>query len=314
MATYLQWNARRALKPVAWVCGPEPDLAREVVAAYRGIGAADRGALFAADLGELKVWDDVLSAPPDGGRLLVVYGAEQLTDLAKLADLTGAGMDTAYTVFVDGRGDFPRAGERSRKLAPEFEGLQKARGAQLIRCCAPSREDDQVRLVASWWPGAGLSFGQQVLARCGGSLHYAYMACEKARRAQLEPTARNAGAVCLPPPGASVADALVAGDCKTAMAGAAALQRSDVGATLGLLASRLAMLTAIATARTQGMSTQEMPSKLHIDRFLLHLMLPHASAYAPARAARCRELLAVAESAYRSGPADGLLEAVAALW
>jgi hypothetical protein len=300
MATYLQWSRKKPLRRVTWVCGPEPVLVREVVAAHReGAPPGQCTAVFAGDAPERGTWDLLLSDPPPGGRRTVVYEAERLKGTGNLALLAAEGADTAYTVFVSGEPDFRRD---DGKLAPHLAALQASKAAQLIRCCEPSKAGDRTALVASWWPGATLTFAYDVLTRCG-SLERAYLACEQARLAGLVPSRKAAAAVCPAEPGSDFADLLMAGDRRGAALAAGRLSASGLGAAIGLLASWLTAAEQVSTG-----------SREHADQFTARRVLPYADAYPADRIRRCRRALAVADSAWRGGARAGVAESLAACW
>jgi hypothetical protein len=312
VATYLQWSKSRQVRQVTWVCGPEPVLARDVVAAHREGAPPDQwAAVFAGDTPEPVIWDLVLSVPPAGGRRTVVYSAEKLRAPGSIALLAGEpALDTSYVVFVSGETDFARP---DGALAPHLAVLQKSKAGQLVRCCEPSKLEDRVALVAGWWPGASPNFAYDVLTRCG-SLERAWLACEQARLAQLDPGPATAAAVCPGVVSGDFADLLMAGNRKGAAQAADLLARNDLGAAIGLLASRLAVAEQIAGGVRQGMKPREAASREHIDQFVAGRVIPHLAAYGADRIRRCRALLAGAEASWRSGARTGVAESLVALW
>jgi len=312
VATYSVWNKSRPVRRVTWVCGPEPVLAREVVAAHlRGAPPDQCTALFAGEVPERELWDQVLADPPLGGRRAVVYGAEKLKDLGNVALAAGPDVaDSAYTVFVSAAPDFERD---DGALAPHLAVLQASRAGQLIRCCAPSSADARAELVASWWPGASVVTGQDVLAK-SGSLEKAWLACEKARRAGLAPGSVTVAAVCIAEPSGQLADLLMAGTKHKAMAAARQLTREELGAVIGLLAHRLFVAELIADGVKSGMTPREAVADKRVDRFVASRVLPHLTAYPDARIRSCRAVLAGAETAWRNGVRAGVAESLVALW
>lgn len=315
MGTFTQWNKSRKITQLAWVCGNQPALVREVLAAYRdGRKVADMWSLFADDEEPKDIWDE-LASPPYNPRLQIVHQAEYLgASLSQLPDLVQLVPAGAHVVFVSGEEDFARVpgDDGKRVLVPHLAALQASKFGQLIRCCAPAKAEDQVALVATWWPGADAAHARIVLNLCGGDLTAAWEACDKAVRAQLAPADRNARFVCAADPGTRFADALVAGNKAVAMAAARVAGPGDVGAGIGLLASRLTALAAIHAARR--LNTGPLYQVPGVDRFVLHLLTPYAASYDNARVSRCRELLATAEHFCRAGAAAGVAEAIVALW
>jgi hypothetical protein len=297
------------------VCGPERVLADEVARAYQ-VPGVQQDWWFAGEARERDIWDSILTVPP-GPRVVFVRHAEKLRAAENFGVLARAeGMDTSFVVFLSAEPDFTRVqdGDGKKVLAPHLAVLQASKSAQLVRCNAPGKEEDLLQIIASWWPGAGKNLAAEVLRQCGGSLTYAWQACDKAKRAGLSATNASVELVRVQVPGKDFADALVAGDKKEAMAAAAFIRQNEVGAAIGILASRLGALSAIWAGLQKGWDGADLAMKLKMDRFLLRLLRPHAGAYSPERVQRCQEVLAVAESAWRSGSRTGVPEAIAALW
>jgi len=314
MATFSQWNRTQPLRAVTWLCGPEPALVREVLAVYRAACPADCQVVLWAGAGpDSGVWDVVLTDPlPEFPRLVTVHGAQRLKDFSPLtALLEGAGPDGPRVVFVSAEDDFTTD---SGELVPHLAAVKASKHGQLIRCCPPARPADLAALVASWWPDCGPALAWQLLQDCGGSLSQAAEACGKAVRAGLAPGRETAAAVCEAEPGAEFADALIAGDKAAAMAAAQRAGHAETGAGLGLLASRLSHLAALAEAIRGGARSYELAQKAQVNRWLAGRLAPYAPSYDAARVARARELLARAESAHRGGAGAGVAQLVVAGW
>jgi hypothetical protein len=311
--TYLTWARHPTVRRLTWVCGPEPALVGAVVAAHREGGSPGQSvALFADGRAgtERGIWDELLSYPPQGGRRAVVHGAERLKSTGLVADLAAAkGMDAAVTVFVSADHGFATEGDG---LAPHLAALKAARDGQIIRCCAPSSAEARAALVASWWPGAGLPLGRELLARCG-SLQAAWQACDQARRAGLEPTPARVALVCPQASAGELADLLVAGERGPAMALAAAVPRDAIGALIGLLDYRLALAGEIGDGLRAGQDQREAAAS-RADRVVAGKVAPHARAYDWRRVRRLRAVLARADAAWRAGAPVGVVETVVALW
>jgi hypothetical protein len=318
VGTFTQWNKTCKTPPLAWVCGDQPALVRIVLDAYRaGYSAADTWGLWADDEEPRDIWDELFTLPLNP-RLIIVHRAERLgASLSQMDELAIRGPAGAAAVFVSGQADFARTeGDDGKKaLVPHLAAIQGVRNGQLVRCCAPSKYEDKMALVATWWPGAGTNHARTVLRLCGGDLTLAAQACDKARRAGLEPTDKHAALVCEDGGEAGFADPLVAGDKAAAMAAARRAGPGETGAGIGLLASRVTMLAAISDALRAGATPSELPYKVReIDRWLLGRLAPHAAPYDAVRVRRCRELLAMAEHSWRLGAPQGVAEALVALW
>jgi hypothetical protein len=317
MATYLQWNRTRLVRAVTWVCGPEWALADEVADHYRtqSAGLAVRHTLWASALNEPKTWDYLLETPPAGGRLCIVRDAQ---NLRMAGDRMGILLDSitglSRVLFVSQEPDFTRVENGGKKvLASYLAEIQSDKAGQLVRCCRPSKEEDVLALVASWWPPAGLNFAAGLLARCGGQLGAAYTACKTGIMAGLPPEEKYLDMACQCIPQARYADQLIAGQRAGALEEAGRLPGGEAGAVFGLLGSRLASLSAYNALKARGLDAEQIARK-GVARWQQKIIAPVAGGYDPARVVYCRRLLAMAEDSFRSGIRDGLLESVAALW
>lgn len=317
MAAYSIWAKTRKTPRVAWVCGPEAVLRRDVADAYRA--AYPRLPVFSLQARHEDTWDLLLTVPP-APRLLFVQGAQELQARDRIRHLLEGEFDGAFTVFLSAENDFPRVtADRGQDrpgsvLAPEFAALRDSRHGLLVRCSAPRDPEAQAALVASWWPGAGRNVGAAVLEGCGGDLAAARSAVRKATCAGLPPTAAAVTAVTLPGAHGEFADHLVACDIKQALGAAAQVDPEEAGMALGLLSFRLTLLAVIGDAVRRGEHVSEFARRQKIDMFLVQKLRQHAAAYTPEKVSRCRQLLAMAEANWRAGARDGILEAVAALW
>jgi hypothetical protein len=312
MATYTQWAKSRTVRRLTWACGPESVLVRDVVAAHQDGAVPDqRVTLYAGDVPEHEVWSVLLGSPPPGGRRAVVYGAEKLKQAGNVVLLAADdGLDSAYAVFVSSAADFERKGTA---LAPHLAALQSSKAGQLIRCCAPSKADDQLALVASWWPGLTPNMADDLLNR-SGSLEAAWHACQKGRLARLEPSRATVAAVCPAEPAGDLADLLMAGRRAEAMALARLVGRAEVPMFIGLLASRLAVAEQIREEMKRGLTAREASWQAPVDRFSASRVAPHVGAYEQDRIDRCRRVLVRAEAAHKTGAPAGVMETLVALW
>ena len=316
MATYSQWDKTKPIHRVTWVCGPEAVLRRDVTEHYISqlSGVSWKTTCWFGEAGESGVWDFLLSSPPDGGRLVVAYRAEQISMTERMAQLIAAISELSYVLFVSSEDDFARVEADGKKtLAPHLAAIQASRNGQLIRCVAPSDEERVLKLVASWWPGAGTNFASQVMHASGGTLEAAYQACEIARRAGLPPKDQGLHLAVQQTPHARFADLVVMGDQTGSTVSARSLTASEARSALGLLSYRLGVLQQLAAYQARGYGTEEIARK-GIDRIQQRLLAPYALKYPAERVLKCRQLLALAEDAQRSGARTGVLEAVAALW
>lgn len=313
MATFLQWNRSRLARQVTWACGPEWPLVHEVIDEYRKLDVPSCSFYADSSEPESKLWDSLMSWP-HGGSLAVVYRAQRLTMLDRVELVTESVPDLSYVLFVSAEEDFARAEVDGKKvLAPHLAAIRSSKSGQLVRCCKPSREEDLLKVIASWWPGAGLNFASALLARCAGQLGAAYTACRTAQASGLAAEERWLDMACQAVPQARYADELLAGHRVIALEQAARLSDAEAASVLGLLSSRLATLTTYNSLRSRDLDAEQIARK-GVDRWHQKMLAPYAAAYPPSRVTYCRRLLAMAEDAFRSGVRSGLLESVATLW
>lgn len=293
---------------MAWVCGAEPFLARAVIDGYARALPSLRPLPMWDDEG--RIWDDLLTVP-QAPQLVVVREAEKLKDLTLLPHLLEDSFDGNYAVFVSTEDDFRRA---DKQLDPALAALRDSRHGQMVRCCAPASEEDAADIVASWWPGCGRNVAASLLTACGGNLTAAYHAADRAVRAGLPPSVQAVPVVCVSGPQDDYARLLLSGDRSGAISAAAQVDGDAAGGVISLLAARITLLPLVRDAAQRRESPQETVRRLKVDAFVLRQLRPYAADYSPDRVARCREVLAIAETAWRSGSRTGVLEAVATLW
>lgn len=311
MATFAQWAKGKKLTRVTWVCGPERVLQDEVEVSYRAglrlVGLTTQG--WGTDT------MDWLLTPPVSPELRLVREAEKLHSPNLIPTLLDETFDNAFTVFFSSEDDFSYLpGDKKRQLVPHLAALRDSRHGQIIRCCAPKDDEGKAAMVASWWPGAGKNIAAGLLTRCGGDLTEARQVITKANLAGLPATPENAAALCDHRPQDDYADRLLNGDKAGAMASASVISREETGRVLGLLTYRLSLLAVLGDAVRKGADMREVTARLRVDPYVTRLLRPHAAAYTAEKIARCREILALAETAWRSGASTGVLEAVVSLW
>jgi hypothetical protein len=307
VATFGQWLRGRKVTRIAWVCGGEYALVRTVRDAYReAVPAAEFCVLWGDVPG---VWDNLLTTP-SSPRLTVVQSAQALKSLDMMPYLLGDEFDGSYVVFVSAEDDFRRS---DKTLVPPLAALRDSRHGQLIRCCPPTDTEGQASIVAAWWPGAGRNVASALLT-ASGSLTGAWHAADKAVRAGLAPDVQAIPFIC---PSAAVegfADLLMRGEKRAAMEAARSVPHDDFGPAISLLAFRVGLLPLVRDALSKREQPADTVRRLKADAWVLRQLRSYAGDYRPERVDNCRELLAIAESAWRGGAREGILEAMVALW
>ena len=313
MSTFSQWQrAGCPAKRVTWVCGPEQALAGDVVDSIcDSQPVAGRVVYFAGNDIERDIWAAAgVIAPVGQERLVVVHDAQKLRRPGELVPLVKAGREAAgsFLLFVSAENDFPRD---SGGLVPQLAAIRDARHGQLIRCTAP-KDDDLLDWVSRQWPGLGRNDAHRLLERAGGDLSIVRDAGARARACGLLDE-KYIPVLCEPPPGGEFAELLIAGDRAGALA-AARTATVAPGAAIGLLDSRLGALAAIREGQRRQLEDRDIAGKLGVPRFLIGKYRVVAQQYGPDRVRRCRELLATADAAWRTGASAGVAEVLAANW
>ena len=320
MATFSQWlRAGCPAKRITWVCGPEQVLADDVVSAICSAvpgGGLHCGQYSAGADPEREIWAACAVIPPPGEqRLVIVRDAHKLRRPGELVPLVKAGREAAglHLLFVSADADFPRErdGDGKSVLAPHLAALRDSRYGQLIRC-VPPKDDDLLDWAARCWPGLGRNAAWRLLEAAGGDLGAVRAAGAKAVATGLL-AEKYIPVLGEPPPGGQFAELLVRGDRAAALA-AARTAPLAAGSAIGLLDSRLGTLAAIRDGQRRGLEDKDIASRLGVPRFLIGAYRDVAHAYDPARVRACRELLAVADAAWRTGADRGVAEVLAASW
>jgi hypothetical protein len=309
VAAFTQWfRGSNQVRRITWVCGPELVLQDEVIAAQlAAVPLLGVIRLTAGEVPERDIWD--CCSFPGEDRLVLIRDADRLKDPARIIPLTGAARDISMLVFASNEDDFPKG---KGGLAPYLAAIRDCRYAQMIRCTKP-RDDDLLDWTVSRWPGLGRNDAWRLAVRAGGDLAAIRDAGAKAQAAGLL-DAKHIGTLCDLFPGEEMAELLVAGNKPGALAAAAGTSRSAIGAALALLSSRLGTLCAIREGQQRQLDTRAICSRLGVSQFLLARYRDVAAAYPPARVRQCREILAQADSAWRSGAETGIAETVIANW
>lgn len=318
MSTFSQWQrAGCPAKRVTWVCGPEQPLVSDVTATVcAALPDTAPAVYFAGTDIERDIWAACGVVPPAGQeRLVVVHEAQKLRRPGELAPLVRAGREAAgaYLLFVSAETDFPRdgAGEGKGSLAPHLAAIRDARCGQLIRC-TPPKDDDLLDWVSRQWPGLGRNAAQRLLEQANGDLAAVRGAGVKARACGLLEE-KYIPVLCEPPPGGQFAELLIRGDRPGALA-AARTGQVPPGPAIGLLDSRLGTLASIREGQRRQLEDRDIAGKLGVPRFLIGKYRNVAHEYGPSRVRNCRELLATADAAWRTGASRGVAEVLAASW
>lgn len=320
---FTQWRAaadRGEIRRVTWVCGGERVLVEEIVDTIRTTlkpEDMDYLSFYAGETPDKEIWAAANQYPFTNGTnyLVLVRGADRIQDWKPLE---GWLENTRYLrfnhlLFVSNESDFPYELVDGKKAGfkPHIEALaaKRTRLAHLVRCGMPN-EKDAVAWVRSRAP-LDEEMAQYLLTRVGGNLGVAANVCSKLAMftARIGPGAINA--LCAEAPSDDFVDSLLASKKRQALLAAKAASVSDYRRIIGLLDSRLDLLTQLNKALRANLKAREIQG---ISPFLVRQYLSIAKDYNVKRSAQLRRVLAVIDDAVTSGARDGVLEALVALW
>lgn len=323
MGSYAQFEAaayRGSIRRFTWVCGSERVLVEEVIDTIRdrltpdGPPAPDLSVIsFEAGVTyEREIWD-TCALVPLGPRLVIVRQADEIKRWDSLADLIDAGraLSESWYVFVSEHVDYPK--QADGVLCDHIAALRDASAGQLVRCSKPS-EADLFAWVGRQLPGTGKVLASYILARSGSDLQEVKTVCAKAALFDVEPAEWLVDALLREQPAEDFADSLVHLRRDHALGCVANMTGRDMLMAFGLLESRLTLLGILAPAVRQRMTEQDMRSRLGINTVLIKRFRLIAPKYDASRIHRCRQLLTMAEAAWRDGARDGVPEALITLW
>jgi DNA polymerase III delta subunit len=316
VSSYGQWLrsfSGRGPSRVTWVCGPERTLVSEVVSATcRALDPDETEAWTAGRDREKLVWASVLAIPfTERGRVVVVRDAHKLRDWEKLRSWLDEknALRGSSLVFESGQPDFPR--DSDGKLAEPCTWLRDSSSSQVVRCTSLD-PDEAVAWACRQMDGLTASQATHLLERASGNLPEVRNVLSKARMFDGQVSDQALDLLCSELPG-DFADKLISGDRKGAMLAAESLG-SDLGWSLGLLASRLDTLAALHRAARDNVSRRDVVSRLGVPAFLAQKYAGVARDYGENRVSRCWGVLATVEDAYRSGACEGAAEVLVASW
>lgn len=329
MSTYAQWYARAVSSPgkpprLTWVCGRELVLAAQVISTTRQQARSvfpelETEVFTAGQVPERDVWAAALAIPYGGARCVIVREASRLHHLVRnIGEWLDARRELAQCWLIlddTPADDFPRVSKDDKEiLAPHAALIRDSSLGQLVRCSMPGEDE-----LAAWVTRESSALisdadARFLLGRAGGDLAVVRDVCVKSSVLAGAPSRQALEVLCDERPASEFAEALLRGDRLQAVLAAAAMGREDGGPAIGLLASRLDMLETIRCAQEAGMLPRDIARRTGVAAFLVTAYAGLARQYGDTRLRRLRQLLAVADSAWRGGAREGVPEAVAACW
>lgn len=313
MSTYSQWAgsfAKNGPARVTWVCGAERVLVHEVVHEVSAAIHPDYTESYTAGRdSEKDIWESALSSLSVMTRVVLVRDASRLRAWHHLRAWMRSRPHNIHLIFEAAEDDFPRDGDG--KLEEHAAWLRDSSLGQLVRCSSLSPED-AVAWARRRLDGLGEDQARRLLDRASGSLAEVRTVLDKARLFRGRPTDEALALLCEELPG-EFAERLILGDRKGALLAAESLG-GELGSQIGLLASRLEVLSTLHRAARDNVSRRDVTGRLGVPANLAQKYAGVARDYPEERVARCWSALAVAEDAYRSGTAEGAAEVLVVSW
>jgi hypothetical protein len=315
-----QVHARRgSLRRCTWVCGPERLLVEEVVDTLRRhVAPKDYNyqVLTAGVDPDRDIWAAASTYPVDPAdlRLVVVREAQQVRNWKPLGAWLSGGrkLPGVWLVFVSSSHDFDRV-EKSREIQPHLAQIRDSSLGMLTKCGAPDAEE-AVQWLLLRCPAMSELTAQYALTRLGGNLGAASALADKASLFDGQLSSGVIDVLCTERSDQGFADDLLAMRKPQALAQLETIPDRDLPRMIGLIDSRLEMVSRFNAALRQRMQPRDIAIKLEVSPWLVRLYLPVAKSYDPSRVRACRAVLATTDDAVRSGARLGVLETLCALW
>lgn len=263
--------------------------------------------LTAGTVADRDVWAAAGQYPidPTRNRLVVVRDAERIRHWEPLIEWLAAArrIPTVHLVFVSNLPDFGT----DRKTPAHVDAI-KARG-HIVRCAMPNETD------ALAWVQRRANLDDEtarhLITRTGGNLALAASVCAKVSLFDGQAGPRTINQLCAEVPADSFVESLLLLNKRAALYAVESLRPNDYGKIIGLLDSRLDLLSVLHRAVRAGYSSREVQG---YPLFLIKQFMPVAKHYDPQRCLYSRRVLAVVDDAHRDGARDGLMSSLVALW
>lgn len=322
MATWAQWRVHAdsgEVRKVTWVCGSERVLVEEVVDHVRATLACsdlDRACYDAGSTPDKEIWASInqYSLEPGAKRLTVVRDAEKIKRWQPMIEWLQESRLTpnSYLLLVSNDTELPyvKKDGKTDGLQPFAEAI-KARG-HLVRCATPSEE-----ALVGWVQrrvACSEDTAKYLLERSAGELGLVQSVGQKLALFPGEPSREIIDVLCVERPAEDFTEAIISGRKPKALSALEGLSERDYSKVIGLLDSRLDLLSKLHLALRRRMSMREIVSMKGVHVFIARPLIPYSKNYDPIRVRRCRQLLAVIDDALRSGARDGCMEALVSLW
>lgn len=315
MGSFTRWRTSfdaGDLRRVTWICGDQHVLIEEVITATKNkLNPSELDYISFSFQNEFDrvVWAEANQDPliPGANRLILIRDADKLTRWDHLHTwLTRTrNQPGVYLIFVSNEPDLPYA--TKKQLKPHVAALRAPRG-YLVRCTQPTETE-----AVAWLQRRARLDGdtaRYLLERTGGNLTAAAHTCTKLNLFPGPAGTASIAALTPETPAADLSDSIIALDRRTAFLSARQLTESDRLKLIGLLDSRLDLLSTLHKMQVAGRTYRD----YSLNQYLTRQYLPYARHYDTTSCVRRRRVLAFAEDAIRSGAKVGVIEALISLW
>lgn len=331
MASFHQWRKGLKKNPqprqITWLCGSETVLIDEAVGIirdYLGPQPWDEISLSAGEDSERVIWAATEQHPLGSTpHVVTIRNAEKLQDwdrfIAWIKDRSYN--PRTYLILISNEERVPKTEptreERRDGVKPQPLPHIAAIGARghVIECrpFTSATAHYSVEWVRAKVPMRE-NVARHLMERSDFNLRLVRDLCQKLVVFPGEPTISVINDLLTERPRDSFADALLALDRKTALLALREIPTSDYGRIIGLLDSRLDLASMIHDMQLEHRSPGEIAKAAGPQAFLVKDVAPIAKHYDIKRRQSIRKMLATADSAYRQGQTDSIMEALTLFW
>ena len=329
MATFFQWRFPRTGKPpevkrVTWLCGPERVLVESAV----DFIVADLGRLVRLNVrrfsfrfdAERDVWAEANQYALDPGEraLVVIRDAETCQNWEPLTQWIDASrtIPNMNLLLVSNEADFPYLPSKDgkRPLRPYVQQIQK-RGS-VIRCSMPTGEESG-DAIAQWVQSMRPmphETAKYLIRRTGGELRDIRDVCAMLDVLDGVPGPGVIDELCPQRPADDFVDALLSLDKPAALKALETMPSQEYGQALAFLDTRLGQLGTLREEMAKQKTLRDIGREGRVPGFVAVRFRDVAKHYDPKRVVRCRQALAVVDSAARQGQRESVMEVLVSLW
>lgn len=332
MTLFHRWREGLKKKPepkqITWVCGSEIVLVDQVVSQiseYLSPLPWNTTRIDARDVSVRGIRAELYQHPMGSGvRLIVIRHADVIEDWSFLVEWIPKRTlnPRTFVVFVSDEEGIPKIeptpAERktgAKAAPPEHLDLIQRRGAVIE--CRPFTS--ATAKYAPAWVQSMMPMRDQVakhlMERANFQVRLVRDTCMKLRMAGLsEVTITHINQILSEQPRDTFQDAILARDHKTAFLALRTIPEEDYGKIIGLLDAQLDLTGLVHDMMVEHAKPGDIARAAGKQAWLVPEIMPVAKHYNSKRRLEIRKVLAMADSAWRSGHSYGLLDVIVAFW